>query len=201
MAPSTSALKAVRAFLLAAAIAVAAWYGLRVFVILTGITPLSLRFADSWVPPTALPQIIQLQVAGEPQLSVLMIPLGVRLLSALALAVEAAAIVIALSATGRLLIEISTGRPFSSRVRSNLRLTAIALTAGSLLAWAVDFWAVIAVVSWWEEYTPALDAGGGVGARPPALPLALLICGLVAGSVRIAFAEGARLTEDAVGVV
>lgn len=201
MAAPSSALKAVRAVLRTVAIAVVAWYGLRLFVILTGITPISVRFADSWVPPTALPQIIQLQVAGEPRLSVLLIPLGVRLLSALALAVEAAAIVIALSATVRLLNEISTGRPFSRRVQSNLRLTAIALTVGSLLAWAVDFWAVIAVVSWWEGYTPALDASGGVGARPPVLPLALLICGLVAGSVRIAFAEGARLTEDAVGVV
>lgn len=174
---------------------VIAWAGFRAVTILTGLSPFG---ENSWIPPSALPQLTQLELGGsaDPRLQVTVIPLWLRLLSVLALLVSAASAAAALWWTRRIVARIGGGEPFHPEVIRSLRVTAIALIGGALLRPLVDVATIAGLMNWASS-----QRGTSLGLAPPELSLTLLTVGLVAACLLVAFRSGARLAEDAVGVV
>lgn len=174
---------------------VVAWAAFRAFTILTGLSPLG---PDSWIPPTALPQLLSLDFNGspDPRLEVTVIPLWLRLLSVLAIVVSAASAAAALWWTRGIVARIGGGEPFHPEVLRSLRAAAIVLTGGALLRPLVDLATIAGLMNW-----AGGQRGTSIGLAPPELSLTLLTVGLVAACLLVAFRSGARLAEDAVGVV
>ncbi|WP_454299176.1 hypothetical protein [Salana multivorans] len=104
----------------------------------------------------------------------------------------------------RVLREIGAGRPFTAPVLGGLRRTGLVLSLGGIAAGLVDVAAnaVFAYTmtgidresSWSSEYQVLGFTGGQ-------WPLALIVVGVVCLAAGIAFRDGARLAEEADGVV
>jgi hypothetical protein len=170
---------------------------LRIANIVAGRILLAFGDTDGSTTPATMPQVISIAVDGQ-QVLLSDVPLYLRVLSASALAVEGAAIVIALLAVARILTKLAEGEPFSSVVQRNLRVVSIVLIVGSLLRWTLDLITINRLVDWWESRP---SHGGGLAMDALQLPVTLLICGLIAGAMMVAFRQGAELEEDAAGVV
>lgn len=191
--PGRRVVALVRPWLTVLACLVLAWAAFRAVVILTGFSPLG---SNSWVPPTALPQLTQLELGDDPRLTVTVIPWWIRLLSVLAIAVSAASAAAALWLTRRAVARIGEGEPFHPDVVRSLRTIGIVLVGGALLRPLLDVATTAALLSW-----AGSQRGMSIGYDFPQVPLTLLTVGLVAGCLQVAFRSGAQLTEEAVGVV
>lgn len=185
------------------AIVAGIWYAMQCAAILTGWTAMMVvPNLHGWVPPTALPQINQLEIAGMDRLTIDVVPYGIRVLGASAVACEGVALVYAVILVRRITVLISGGRPFDPRVSVAMARVSVVLVAGSILRGVLDVVTISAVHSWFETLVVEhIHAAGGSLSTSPEFPLALFVCGAVAGCLVVAFREGARLQEDAVGVV
>lgn len=176
----------------------------RAWWILTGITVIPIG-SDAWIPPTALPQLLQLEWwGGDQRLEVTVIPWWIRLLSVLALAVTAGTAVLALFWTRVIVTRIGRGDPFHPEVPRTLKRIAIVLVSGAILRPVLDMLVAALIHSWWRQWLDAQPEGlgaGGMGFAPPHFPATLFTVGVVAGCLVLAFRVGARLREDAIGVV
>lgn len=186
----------VRPWLAILACLVIAWAVFRAISILTGFTWFSAFGSDSWIPPTALPLVGQLELAENPRLEVTVIPVWIRLLSALAIATTAGSASVALWLTRSAVARIGEGEPFHPDVVRSLRTISAVLVGGAVLRPLLDLATITALLNWHDS-----QAGVSIGLNPPHIPLTLLTVGLVAACLRVAFRSGAQLTEEAVGVV
>ncbi len=171
---------------------------------------------DVYIPATVLPQVIQLEWADSSHCGGLApgescavtgtvvraeeIPLGIRAVATLPQAIEAIAIVVALLAIRRALQRIAGGTPFAPAVQADLRTAAIALVAGTLTRTALHPVGLVLLMRWWDGLAVE-GLGKGAGLQPVHFSWPLLVFGLVIGCLVVAFRAGARLEEDAAGVI
>lgn len=129
------------------------------------------------------------------------LPLNVRIITLLPVAVQAIVVAMLTIAGARLLAAISGGEAFTERARRSLTaLSAVGVVGGlvqfgvGVLAWKVG--------SGWLDLDPEDPQVAMYGQLPfPDWPITLVIIGLLAAALGIAFRAGAKLEEDLQGVV
>lgn len=195
------ALPAARAWLATIAVGVVLSTTVWAWAILTGITV----GEGAWIPPTVLPQVNQMDLTGiDEPLTVGIVPLPIRLLSVAALLVTSIPAVLALWWSRDILSRIGDGDPFHADVPRILRRITAVLISGALVRPALDVAVIALLVPWWHAWLDSRTGGfqsAGLGTALPHFPLTLFTVGVVAGCLVLAFRVGARLREDAVGVV
>jgi hypothetical protein len=216
----TPSIRAVRAFVTVVVVLLALFnVGLIGCGMLAGWTPLEFWWPNNaYVQATILPQITQLDSSAElvcsgtvchqlaKTMAVTTVPLWIRAVSALAVAVEVVGVMIGLIAARRALGLVAAGTPFDGAVPRALRLAGLGLVGGTMLRSMVTWPAFAAVMAWVDQLNsvPMKDAAfhaTSVSGFPIYLNLPLLTTGLIVGCMVVAFREGARLQKDAEGVV
>lgn len=206
---------AVRVLLVVVAVAVAAW---NLYTVAAAVTARPLLIptgtSDAYVGATVLPQLLQLDWLDSSHCTDLAdgetchtvstavrvgeVPLLIRAVAMAPQLIEALGMIVALLAVRRALQHIARGEPFATEVRAGLRTAAIGLVVGTLLRTALHPVGLVFLVQWWEGMG---DGGKAIGMQPAYLSVPLLVGGLVLGCLVAAFRAGARLEEDAVGVI
>lgn len=174
--------------------------------------------ADSRLPLADLPQIADAVPAAGADGTLADADLLLRILGALPSLVHGVTVVLAVAWLLRALRGIAQGEPFHAFVVANWRRLAITLLAGGALQGIADvvaqahlaaglgIGAFFGALGTFSAGQPAASAflGGdydSVSSTGAAWPLELLLVGLVALALTAAFRAGARLAEDADGVV
>lgn len=128
-------------------------------------------------------------------------PLDVRVITLLPVAVQAVVVVLLTITTARVLAAISRGAAFTARARRSLKVLSVVGIVGGLVQFGVG---VLAwkVGSGWLDLDPE-DPGVRLYSHMPfpEWPITLVIIGLLAAALGVAFRAGARLEEDLDGVV
>jgi len=152
--------------------------------------------ADPHLPLTKLPQLLQADVRPGHTYTVGDLSIGVRVLCALPSVVAAGTIAFAVILLVGVLGRIAAGRAFEPSVRRRLVLLSAVLVGGGLLQGLLDTAAIAALAVSVDR-----EAVSGLATNLPNWPWALIVVGVAVSALGAAFAEGARLKEDAVGVV
>jgi hypothetical protein len=129
-------------------------------------------------------------------------PLHIVLLEAAPVVVQAIILAILTFAMARLLAGIAGGDSFAPSVRRSLTLLSVTAMVGALVQFGVG------LLSWsickpWMDSGSTLPINDLVYGRPPFpdWPVTLLIIGILAAALRVAFRDGANLREEVVGIV
>lgn len=164
--------------------------------IVTGRSLFTFGGADPQLPLTSLPQLLQADVRPGHTYTVTDLAPGLRVLCASPSIVAAGTIAVAVVLLVGVLNRIAAGRAFDPPVRRRLALLSAVLIGGGLLQGLLDTAAIAAVVASVDQ-----EAISGIGTTPPDWPWTLIVVGVAVTALGAAFTEGARLKEDAVGVV
>jgi hypothetical protein len=155
---------------------------------------------------TALPQILQAELAPGATGDLTDVDLRLRLLCALPTAINLVTIVLAGLLIAGIIARIQQGQPFSSAVQRGWQKLASVLGFGGILQTVAAVIAVAVVARLRASQGP--NGGGafgasysGLGFNAPDVPWMLLLLGIIAGALALAFREGARLEEEVAGVV
>lgn len=125
------------------------------------------------------------------------IPLGNRLLFAVAPLVTGASWVVGAQLVTRVLREIGAGRPFGPTVVRSLPRVALALGGGALAALAADVVATLALIA-----SPAvLDLFAEAASDSFEFPGTTFVCAVVIGALGVAFRRGAVMERELAGLV
>lgn len=158
-------------------------------------------------PLTSLPQIIQAQLAPDASGDLSDVGVGLRLLCAAPTVAHLITIVVAGLLMARIIGHIQEGRPFSSEVLRGWNLLGGALVVGGGLQTALSMVAVgVLSVRLSQETDPYhVELFGAaysvIGIAGPDVPWMLLLLGIIAGAVALAFRKGSMLEDEVVGVV
>lgn len=180
-------------------VALALWF------VVTGRLLLALGGANPYLRVDRLPQLLQADAReGSDGIRLVELDWWVRALGWLPWVLIGVSLALGAWWGIRVLREIGAGRPFTVPVLTGLRRIGLVLSLGGIAAGLVDvaanaiFIATMTGVdsesSWSSEYE-ALGFTGGQW------PLALIVVGVVCLAAGIAFRDGARLAEEAEGVV
>ncbi|WP_298888488.1 DUF2975 domain-containing protein [uncultured Serinicoccus sp.] len=173
---------------------------LQVFLVLSGI-PL-IPSDDAWVPPTAVPQVLQLDLpADAPRTEVTVLPLWIRLLGISSTVLMTAMLVIALRAVHHVARRSAQGRPFADDVVRRLRRVTVWLLVLVGLRLLVDVGTGAALQGWFTDHLDATGAGGGLGLDVPSLSVPMIVAAAVAATLAHAFARGRDLVDATDGLV
>ena len=155
---------------------------------------------------TALPQILQADLAPGETGDLTDVDLRLRLLCALPTVINMVTIVLAGLLIAGIIARIQQGQPFSSAVQRGWQKLASVLGFGGILQTVAAVIAVAVVARLRASQGP--NGGGafgasysGLGFNGPDVPWMLLLLGIIAGALALAFREGARLEEEVAGVV
>jgi len=155
---------------------------------------------------TALPQILQADLAPGETGDLTDIDLRLRLLCALPTVINMVTIVLAGLLIAGIIARIQQGQPFSSAVQRGWQKLASVLGFGGILQTVAAVIAVAVLARLRASQGP--NGGGafgasysGLGFNGPDVPWMLLLLGIIAGALALAFREGARLEEEVAGVV
>lgn len=153
----------------------------------------------------SLPQLLQFEQDGDAMMTLLDLPVWVRMLCAAPGLVQALMLAGAAFLLMRVLVEIADGRSFGEAVQRSLGRIGMLLIVGSITVTALDVLAIWRIlVEVWAFQEAVRESGGhlatahGETFRILWLPLAL---GSVAFALRWAFKDGARLEKEAEGVI
>jgi len=155
---------------------------------------------------TALPQILQADLAPGETGDLTDVDLRLRLLCALPTVINMVTIVLAGLLIAGIIARIQQGQPFSSAVQRGWQKLASVLGFGGILQTVAAVIAVAVLARLRASQGP--NGGGafgasysGLGFNGPDVPWMLLLLGIIAGALALAFREGARLEEEVAGVV
>jgi hypothetical protein len=155
---------------------------------------------------TALPQILQAELAPGETGDLTDIDLRLRLLCAVPTVISMLTIVLAGLLIAGIIARIQQGQPFSSAVLRGWQKLASVLVFGGILQTVASVIAVAVLTTLRASQGP--DGGGAFGAsysglsfNAPDVPWMLMLLGIIAGALALAFREGARLEEEVAGVV
>ena len=155
---------------------------------------------------TALPQILQAELAPGETGDLTDVDLRLRLLCAVPTVINMVTIVLAGLLIAGITARIQQGQPFSSSVQRGWQRLASVLVFGGILQTVAGVIAVAVLTTLRASQGP--DGGGAFGAsysglsfNAPDVPWMLMLLGIIAGALALAFREGARLEEEVAGVV
>ena len=186
----------------------ALWDAVVIFHITTGLVILNALTGDlaAHQPLSALPQILQAELAPGATGDLTDLDLRVRLACALPTVINLAIIVLAGLLIAGIIGHIQQGQPFSSAVQRGWQKLASVLVFGGILQSVAATIAVAVLTTLRASQGP--DGGGAFGASYAALgfnlpdvPWMFMLLGIIAGALALAFRDGARLEEEVVGVV
>ncbi|KUG51921.1 hypothetical protein AVL62_08260 [Serinicoccus chungangensis] len=173
---------------------------LQVFLVVSGIPVIPSD--DAWVPPSALPQVLQLDLPVDAlRTEVTVLPLWIRLLGVSSTVLMAAMLVIALRAVHHVARRSAQGRPFADDVVRRLRRVAVWLLALVGLRLLVDVATGAAVERRFADHLDATEAGGALGIDLPSLSVPMIVAAAVAAVLAHAFATGRDLVDATDGLV
>jgi hypothetical protein len=178
----------------------------RVVTVSTGRVLIALGGAEGRLPLSALPQLLQADLREGTTGYLTDAPWGLRLLAASPAAIHAVTVLWAALVLTRILRHIAGAKPFDVPTISGWRQLTIILVIGGIIQGLADTFAVFEIsnLSMQSMSTGKHLLGAdysGIGVNIPQWPILLIVLGLVAGSIAAAFRAGARLQEEAHGVV
>jgi hypothetical protein len=148
-----------------------------------------------------LPQLLQAESRAGDVIYLTDLPLALRWLCASPELLAGLTLAAAGYLTARVLIAIATGRPFAARVRRHLAALSAVLLIGGIGQGALDTWAG-RVLFHIDDHVPGfVSTYSGLGTDVPHWPMTLIVVGLVAAALRLAFTEGARLQAEMADVI
>lgn len=211
--PRRARYRAINAIILTIALLAALLTLARVAVVVTGRTLFALGGADGRVSLVELPQLLQAELADGATGYLADLELGMRLLGASPMFVQAVVFMVAALALVRIVAGVAKARPFSGVVQSNWKLLTAALLGGGLLQGALDtvafayfgsriglFFGSGMDVSHEDKASFLGATYQGIGMGVPQWPFLIIIAGLAALALAAAFRLGAKLEREADGV-
>ncbi|QAY72723.1 hypothetical protein ET445_04575 [Agromyces protaetiae] len=184
---------------------------LGIFSILTGLFFINALAGDfeSHQALSSLPQLLQADLREGATADLTDLGFGVRVLCALPTFVHLLTVLSATILVTRAIREIASGDPFTSRGIRAWAGLGVVLIVGGVLQGVLDTVAVRVLSTLARAMSFGDDAGGwplggdysAVGIDFPDWPWIFLALGVVAGTIAVAFREGARLKSEADGVV
>ena len=173
---------------------------LQVFLVVSGIPVIPSD--DAWVPPTALPQVLQLDIPIDAmRTEITVLPLWIRLLGISSSVIMTAMLVIALRTVHHVARRSAQGRPFADDVVRRLRRVAVWLLVLVGLRLLVDVATGAALERWFADHLDATRTGGGLGIDLPSLSVPMVVAAAVAAILAHAFATGRDLVDATDGLV
>ena len=156
-------------------------------------------------PLTVLPQILQAELAPGATGDVTDVALWLRLLCAAPYVLNVVIVVLAGVVFDRIIDDVGRGQPFSSAVQRAWNRLSGVLVWGGLAQTALSTLAVVIIGGNLQDGLNGRSLFGaeyyGIGLNAPDVPWMLIVLGIIAGALAIAFREGARLEDEVAGVV
>ncbi|WP_375405428.1 hypothetical protein [uncultured Amnibacterium sp.] len=180
----------------------------RLLAVLRGRTLFTFSGADGRLPLTTAPQFLQAELRSGSRGTLADASIGLRTALALPTIIEIVVIVLAAVVLFGIVRRIAIAAAFAQPVLRRWRLLAIILTGGGVLQGLTDtvvgrfIWANVTGDA--SDQAKAAFLGGdysGIGLALPNWPVPLILVGVVAGSLAIAFRSGADLERQTVGVI
>jgi len=184
----------------------------QVITISTGRVLFALGGADARLPLSHLPQLLQAELREGTQGTLADADLGLRLLAALPTLLHAVTVTAAAILLIGILYRVALGRPFSSGVLVRWRWLTTVLLVGGVLQSLADTGANLYLSmhigllgggpASREEVAAFLGGDySSIGTNVPQWPIPILLGGVIALALGVAFRAGAQLVEEADGVV
>ncbi len=188
------------------AISAAIGSALEVFVTIAGRVVLAFNGADPRLPLTSLPQINQAELREGAIGYLVDAPVWLRVLCATPAMLFILIVIAAAVLISRALHRIADGQPFSSIVRRSIAALSFILIGGGLLYGLLDTLAGGAIFSVASSFTEGVQFPLGAdyvvtSTNIPRWPFFMISSGVVGIALSKAFKAGARLEEEADGVV
>lgn len=178
----------------------------QVYTIVSGHVLIAFGGADSRLPLTSLAQINQAELRGGGTGYLVDVPAWLRVLCSVPAFLNILVAVLAAILVVRIIRRIAVGQPFVPAVRRNwVALSAVLIVGGVLLgiADAVAGQVVFGVASNFT-FQPPFPLGADyqvLSVDVPRWPFFMILTGVVGLAISAAFKEGARLEEEADGLV
>ncbi|MHA7142943.1 MULTISPECIES: DUF2975 domain-containing protein [unclassified Arthrobacter] len=179
---------------------------LEVFSVIGGRVLLAFGGAEPRLPLTAMPQIVEATLREGTTGYLVDAPFWLRVLGATpAMLYILIALVAALLIT-RVLRGIAASQPFSSKVRRSLTVLSLVFIIGGVLYGVLDtiagrtIFEVSSIFGQGDQFPLGADYAG-LAVDLPRWPFFMIITGVVSLALSAAFKAGARLEEEADGVV
>lgn len=183
----------------------------QVITISTGRVLFALGGSDGRLPLSTLPQLLQADLREGTQGTLADAALSLRLFAALPSLLHAVTITTAAVLLIGILYRVSLGRPFSGGVLGRWRWLTIVLLGGGVIQGLADTGANIYLTTHLgllgATYSPKATEillGGdysSLGTNVPQWPISILLAGVVALALGVAFRAGARLEDEVDGVI
>lgn len=154
----------------------------------------------------SLPQLLQFDQRTDAPMTVLDLPIWVRMLCAAPDLIQALALATSAFLLLPMLMAIGEGDSFGRPVQRHLHRISVVLVVTSVAVPLVDVlaqWQLsVAIWSYQAELVAAgIEHGYSMGTRVPLIPWLPLALGIVAAALSWAFRDGAALEKEAEGVV
>lgn len=179
---------------------------MRAITITTGRTVFAFGGADGRLPLSYLPQLLQADLREGETGYLTDAPLWLRLLCASPAVLHAITIALAAVVIIQIVRRIASAQPFAKSVLRNWTRLSLVLIVGGIVQGIVDTIAGSTIFG----LSASGMAGGdhplgadysAIGTNFPQWPFFMILLGIVAAAIATAFRSGARLEEEAVGVV
>lgn len=175
----------------------------RLWAILTGIPVGLWNDKDTWVSPTALPQVLQFEfliTEGDPgKNEITLLPFWLRAVGASSIAIFTVMLVMVLRAARLIAARVMRSDPFSAQIPRRLRVTAVIVLLLTVLRLVVDILTDLALRNWQPEAGQFHSLL--ISTDLPSISLSLVLAAIVAWVLATAFDRGARLERETDGLV
>ena len=174
--------------------------------IVAGRSLLAFGDIDPRLPITFLPQLLQAELRNGGTGYLVDVPLWLRIMCVSPLVANSITVFLAALLIAAIIRKIAIGQPFDSRVIRNWKWLSAVLIIGSSVKGLLD---AAAGRSIYNLASPDDVAGGfplgadymGISVDLPHWPILMMLLGVIAAALAIAFRSGARLESEVDGVV